>query len=88
MGSSWVFAVLPLGAVPFSVSSTPLCTVCAGCDAGLCVVRLLFGGFCPSGCLGLSPHVYPSIIFLALVRPRLAHLCLFSGECGEVSLVA
>ncbi|KEH37571.1 hypothetical protein MTR_2g041520 [Medicago truncatula] len=35
--SSWVFAVLPLGAVPFSVSSTPLCTVCAGCDAGLCV---------------------------------------------------
>ena len=85
MGSSWVFAVLPLGVVLISISSAPLYSVC---DAGVCVFRLLFGSFCLSDCLGLSSHVYPNIMFLALVRSLLAHLWLFSGECGEVLLVA
>jgi hypothetical protein len=52
------------------------------------VVRLLFRGFCPSVCFGLSHHVYPNIIYLALVRhPLLAHLWLFSPDFGKVLLV-
>lgn len=45
LGSSWVLLFYPLVLFPFLLLAPPFCSVCAGCDAGVCVVRLLFRVF-------------------------------------------